>query len=573
MPIRRLIVIIILTGMPARMFAQTPHRFDVVIDEIFPDPSPQVKLPHSEFIEIRNVSSNVYNLRNWQMVSGGTSSVIKTDYLLMPDSVTVICATAAENDYEVFGNVITISKFPSLNNDGDTILLLSPEGETIHSVIYDKTWYHNELKSQGGWTLEMIDFRNPCSGEANWTASLDERGGTPGKINSVNGINHDGQPPSLLRTFSSGSNSMVLMFSEPLDSSAASQADHYRMEPMGPPILALPLPPQFSEVLVEFAHPLDERLVYTLTTSGITDCAGNFIEMLNTARAALPLTPAPGDLVINEILFNPAPNGYDYLELYNRSHKTIDLHQVYLANRQPDGGLKNIVPISTTPYLFFPGDFDVITENSLWVEQNYVVRNTSNMIEISSLPSMPDDEGDIVVLDGLGTVIDELHYHHQWHFALISNEEGVALERIDYNSATQEPSNWTSAASNAGFGTPTYQNAEFRTGQSSQSGISVSPKLFSPDHDGFEDDCLIDFKFSEPGYTANITVFDAAGRPVRYLVQNATLSASGHFRWDGLDDTRHRLPVGIYIVFTEVFTLKGETKRFKNAVTIAGKMR
>jgi hypothetical protein len=74
---------------------------------------------------------------------------------------------------------------------------------------------------------------------------------------------------------------------------------------------------------------------------------------------------------------------------------------------------------------------------------------------------------------------------------------------------------------------------------------------------------------SVPGFVANITIFDANGRQVRYLAKNATLTSQGSFRWDGLDDNLQRLPVGIYVVFTEVFNLEGKTKKFKNALTLA----
>lgn len=63
-----------------------------------------------------------------------------------------------------------------------------------------------------------------------------------------------------------------------------------------------------------------------------------------------------------------------------------------------------------------------------------------------------------------------------------------------------------------------------------------------------------------PGFIANITIFDANGRQARHLAKNATLAQQGYFRWDGLDDQLRQLPMGIYIVFTEIFNLQGKTK-------------
>jgi flagellar hook assembly protein FlgD len=68
---------------------------------------------------------------------------------------------------------------------------------------------------------------------------------------------------------------------------------------------------------------------------------------------------------------------------------------------------------------------------------------------------------------------------------------------------------------------------------------------------------------------ANITIFDAAGRPVKSLAKNATLALSGSFRWDGLDDKFNKVPVGVYVIHTEVFNLNGKKKSFKNAVIVA----
>src|SRR5205814_1343758 len=143
--------------------------------------------------------------------------------------------------------------------------------------------------------------------------------------------------------------------------------------------------------------------------------------------------------------------------------------------------------LSPVSYLLFPGEYIAFTENKQWVQQQYLVNDLSVIIELSSLPSLPDDKGDIVLTNLQGQVIDELQYDEKWHFALINNREGIALERINYNQPTQDKNNWTSAASTAGFGTPGYQNSQFRADLQVQAQITVLPKIFSPDNDGLDD--------------------------------------------------------------------------------------
>jgi flagellar hook assembly protein FlgD len=152
---------------------------------------------------------------------------------------------------------------------------------------------------------------------------------------------------------------------------------------------------------------------------------------------------------------------------------------------------------------------------------------------------------------------------------LIDNREGVALERIDYNAATQSADNWHSAATSAGYGTPGYKNSQYRINVGVQGTIKLSPEIVSPDNDGQDDFATLDYQFPEAGYVANITIFDAAGRPVRYLQRNALCGTTGSFRWDGLGEKNQQLAIGVYVVFTEVFNLKGIKKQFKQAIVLA----
>ena len=144
------------------------------------DQTPQIGLPSNEWIELKNVSANPINLQNWRIGDATGQSGPMPNFVLQPDSFVIVCTGSAVAAMQVYGRVISVTSFPSLDNEGDQLFLKSNTGLTIHAVSYSLSWYQNAVKSDGGWTLEMIDTKNPCSGISNWKASTDTRGGSPG---------------------------------------------------------------------------------------------------------------------------------------------------------------------------------------------------------------------------------------------------------------------------------------------------------------------------------------------------------------------------------------------------------
>lgn len=558
--------------MPFLSMAQTADRLDVVITEIMADPTPVVGLPNAEFIEIRNVSSTPFNLNGWKISDVASTATITANFILQPDSITIFCANSNVAAFSVFGRTIGVSNFPSLDNDGDLLSLKSPQGKTIHAVHYTTEWYQNEVKKDGGWSLEMIDTKNPCSGMSNWKASTDASGGTPGRKNSVDGVNADASPPQLVRTYSLDDVTVVTLFDEPLDSTSASAVLNYSLGTNLPVASATPQAPLFNSVVLKLSTPLQQQTNYTLTVSNVKDCKGNSIGVYNKAMVGLAEEALSHDIVINEILFNPKPNAFDYVEVYNRSNKIVDASKLYIANRNASGALASIKKLSETPFYIFPDDYIVVTEDAASLKHEYLVQNPQNVLVLSSLPSFPDDKGAVIITNSQGTVVDELSYSEKWHFGLINDDEGVALERINPNDSSQKQSNWHSAASTTGYGTPTYKNSQSQQVNPMNATIEISPKIFSPDNDGLDDIATISYRVAEPGYVANITIFDANGRLVRYFVKNALLGLSGNWHWDGLNENGQKLAIGTYIIYTEIFNLNGKKKRFKNTIVLSGKL-
>ena len=164
--------------------ADTPALYDIVINEIFPDPNPAVGLPEKEFVELYNNSTKILELTGYAFSDGGTP-VVLSEKVLLPGGYLILCDEDDVGAFQSFGDVMGVASFPVLNNDSDELTLKSNTGLLIHAVSYTDQWYNDVTKEDGGWSLEMIDPSNPCGGESNWAASIKATGGTPGMLHSV----------------------------------------------------------------------------------------------------------------------------------------------------------------------------------------------------------------------------------------------------------------------------------------------------------------------------------------------------------------------------------------------------
>src|SRR5438046_6453256 len=137
--------------------------------------------------------------------------------------------------------------------------------------------------------------------------------------------------------------------------------------------------------------------------------------------------------------------------------------------------------LSAVSSLLLSRKYVVITEESGSLSREYLVKNSDWILSLSPLPSFPDDKGFVLLLNYQGEILDEVDYRDDWHFKLIADAEGVALERVDPNKPSQDADNWHSAGSTAGYGTPTYKNSQYKQPSGTGASIEVTPKIFSQD--------------------------------------------------------------------------------------------
>ena len=543
---------------------------DIVINEIMADPSPVVGLPEWEFVELYNTTDLSIDLSEWILFTGTTERVFN-QVVIPPKQYLILANEEAGTFFENYGLFYGFGSF-QLTNSGQELKLVSNQGQNISYVNYSDSWYGDDVKAEGGWSLEQINPGNPCGGSGNWTSSQNASGGTPGSVNSV--FDTVSQSPKPERISLQDNHIVQLWFDQLMDAVSLSDVNAYLVQPgeiKAVQAFVNPADQRFIELI--FEQDFQPGIVYALTiATSVLNCAGTAVDTGTRVSFGIPEQAGLNDLVINEILFNPLDNGVDYVEVYNRSGKIIDLEQIWLAAirndppNQPDTTLKLITETSN---FILPEQYRLLTTSAAKVKQQYFTPDLTTFVELPSFPTYSNSEGTAMLKSKTGIVIDVMGYNEKMHFPLLSSVKGVSLERVDFERASDEPTNWHSASESAGFGTPGYVNSIYYKIAESSDELAVDPEIFSPDGDGRNDLTTIAFQFDQPGYVLNISIFDASGQTVRHLVKSKLVEQSGSVSWDGLNESGNRVGVGIYLVFAEVFDLSGNVNHFKKAVVVA----
>ena len=541
----------------------------VVITEIMADPVPAVALPPEEYIELTNISGERIDLSGWGLGTGRNPAIIPDGVILEKDSIIIICGKQSVTHLQVYGRVWGIERFPTLLNDGDTLILYDRDSSIHHAVSYNPIIMPAH-KRDGGWSYELVDVKAACSILSNWIASSNTLGGSPGIPNNSQISIPDPKHFSLLHAYTLDSMNIILVFNDSVDTASARLRERYILEPAIPINDVVSLSPFYNLIRLELHDAMEPGKIYNITARDLQSCLQEPLSAFNGTKTGIPHT-FPDNIIINEIMNDPPPGGSDYFEIYNNGDKIIDLKYLLVGNRNSRAEISSVKPLGESTRYLFPGDHMAFTTDLTWVSNQYHLKAPAQVIHIASLPSWPNETGNIVLLDTAMQVIDELKYHESWHSELVRMRDGVSLEKIDPRIETQEKSNWHSAAIHSGYGTPGYLNSQHISNQIHDDEIWPEPSLFSPDGDGIEEECEIKYRFREAGTIATIRIFNRNGQILRQLANNALCSREGNFRWDGLDDKGRILGPGIYIISADVFQLSGKTKRYRFAVTLANK--
>ncbi|WP_163715967.1 T9SS type B sorting domain-containing protein [Mangrovibacterium lignilyticum] len=288
-----------------------------------------------------------------------------------------------------------------------------------------------------------------------------------------------------------------------------------------------------------------------------------------------PLLPenlaSAGDVLINEVLFNPYPDCSDFVEVVNVSDKNLRTDHLFIASRDGEGNLKKISPFTTSAEYFEGGAYLLLSEQPDTLVMLYPQTCPENFLR-AELPGFSNDGGTVVLVDDSLNVIDEFTYSDKMHHPLLADENGVSLERKSLLKETNDISNWASAAVVVGFATPGCPNSMQEETDAKGNSITFEPKVISPNNDGYNDFMTIHFELSEPEWMITVLVFDGAGHLVDQPMKNATVGQIGDLKWEGKRSNGQQLAAGIYVFYLEMINLSGQREVFKKSCTVVNRI-
>lgn len=377
----------------------------IVINEFMYQPKDEMP----EWIELFNNSNSEINLKSWLICDAVSSVKIKSGLKIPSGGYFVLSDKNNLSDfYRIDFDTLTIN-LPSLNNSGDQVVLKDSLGRTIDSLEYFGS------SKEAGISVERID---PEQNEFSTCQSKEKA--TPGKINSVSRKKYDagigaviinpdhpfkGETVEISVIWENkGTDKIGCQMTVWNDNEKDSIPDN-RLAVSESKILAA-----LETYEYNFREKLEDNAIHLIfRLDAETD------EYMDNNTAYLTICPADSDkaVVINEFMYYPKGEEPEWIELFNRSRKTVNLKSWKICDAVSDKKIIENVTVDPDSFIIISGD-----EN---IKDFYRI---SSKVLVTDFPSLNNSGDQIILKDSLDTVIDSIEYFGS------SGDAGISLERI-----------------------------------------------------------------------------------------------------------------------------------------------
>ncbi len=541
-------------------------RKALVINELMPAPKADQDLPNVEYVELFHTGKADFRLEGLKLSNSRTETMLG-DYWIAPGEYLIL---APENNADLlreFGNVLPVKNWPTLLNSGDRVTLKSSSGLEIDQISFaTSTWGGSDF-SGGGYSLEVPSPDFLCQNTSLLRPSAAPGRGTPGSKNSIYTPSPELDLPRLESVHFVDSLLIRLVFTEPVfpdfDSKSISFSPNLVVDSM-----------EFlteTDVGIYLESPAGSNTVYEMKIVGIKDCFGNPLAE-QSLRLVLPAIPRVGDLIINELLFNPRTGEPKFVELRNTTQKYLRLENWALSAIDDAGSPDQIKIFGGIGSILEPDGYLAVTTDPEALRNAYPKSFHGNFSKISTLPSYPAAGGTVVLLSPQGEIVESFSYHEDLHHPLLRDSKGVSLERLSPFTAASNQSNWQSASGNEDFATPGRKNSQILSDEFDSDRLRIEPEVFDPEGSAGATFTTISYKLDQPGWVGTFKIYSSAGQLIQILAQNQILGTDGLLTWTGTDTTGRLVRAGYYVLIVELYEPNGATKVWKKTMVVATRL-
>ena len=412
-------------------FIEEAEPGDVLISEfMYNEPD-----GYSEYIELYNSSNKVFDLSGWQQANdtGSRNIITEESVFLTPGSYIVLLRNL--NILDFISDIPYInagSNLSALKNGGDEIVITNESNVTLDSLRYNPGWGGN------GVSLERRDLNATSTNQNNWAESLSPLLGTPGSANSVD---VDQEAPELLGADFVDERTVLVEITGAVDRDRTTRSNFSINN--GRSVSSIDYTPE-GFVLLNLDGAMVSGREYTVSVSDLRDIFDNVLSSAQSRFTYYDIQIAePGDVVINEFMYDEPEDYTRYIELYNRSSKAVNLAGWQQAN---DTGTRR--SLTAERIILPPNSYIVLLPNLnlLSVFPDIPALNAG-----SGLSALKNGGDNIVIANAENVIIDSLTYLPQW------GGDGVALERRRADRSPLFSENWADSP-NEKFGTPSREN-------------------------------------------------------------------------------------------------------------------
>jgi len=501
----------------------------------------------TEYLEFINTSYGLLDVEGWHFRDrSGSQGIISGQVAVPVDGLFIICKDAGIMSDWVSQNtlVVELDAWPSLNNASDSIFIYDPLGNLQLSQGYSSL-----QGGEFGKSMERLALWKPADADVSWGTCVDPTGMTPGRQNSV-------QVPSM---------NLILNEIQILDSILwVDQRFMIQLEIINAGNESVNTAMVYlqatgdDEILIDHDESLSfigigDTLLYRieveLNQCGWIDVSANIahesdsFQEDNQLGLQLYLSCKNTSIIINEVMPVPLPGGVEWVELYNRGDRSVDIQDWHVS----DNSLAEKT-ISDSTFKLSPGCYLLLSGGGY--QSSDFEESPTQMV--TGFPTLNNSEDELILYDPQGFRVDEVSWNEFTAMA-----EGRSLERIRSDASGLDPRNW-GICLNAAGSTAGEENSLDLKELPAQLSVHLSPNPFTPDGDGLADEVIIYYDLPVEQGLISMVIFDMAGRKIAEPVLGKAVSHRGQISWQGDANYGGKAVTGLYIMKLLIDDLGGD---------------